>query len=52
MSFVGGHFPYAALYEGYQAPCPCRRRNAAARSLAHCKQRHRCSPRSMHRFSA
>jgi hypothetical protein len=30
---------------------PCRRRNAAARSRPHCRQRHRCSLRSIRRFS-
>ena len=29
----------------------CRRRNAAARSRPHCRQRHRCSLRSIRRFS-
>jgi hypothetical protein len=30
---------------------PCRRRNAAARSRPHCRQRHRCSLRSIRRLS-
>jgi hypothetical protein len=30
---------------------PCRRRNAAARSRPQCRQRHRCSLRSIRRFS-
>jgi hypothetical protein len=44
--------PYLAGNGDSHAARPCRRRNAAARSRPHCRQRHRCSLRSIRRLSA
>jgi hypothetical protein len=49
--FIGPRPPYPGGHEDPQAARPCRRRNAAARSRAHCRQRHRFSLWSIRRLS-
>jgi hypothetical protein len=50
--FIGACPPYpGGRDEHSHAVRSCRRRNAAARSRPHCRQRHRCSDRSIRRLS-
>jgi hypothetical protein len=49
--FIGACPPYPTGHGDSHAARPCRRRNAAARSRPHCRQRHRCSLRSIRRLS-
>jgi hypothetical protein len=49
--FIGAYPPYLAGHGDSHAARPCRRRNAAARSRPHCRQRHRSALRSIGRLS-
>jgi hypothetical protein len=49
--FIGASPPYSGGHENSHGARPCRRRNAVARSRPHCRQRHRCSRRSIRRLS-
>jgi hypothetical protein len=49
--FIGARPPYLGGHGHSHAVRACRRRNAAARSRPHCRQRHRCSLGSIRRLS-